>query len=161
MSFIGRDKCTWILEFTCARGSKSRLTNCKLLKNNESKCVAPFWAEAFPGQFSTIHIALHLSCKSPRIWENRKLLIAKRIEKWNLLGETKLVPPRKDRNANYLIIRSIYLRIMRGDLPVLRNAYSLWHEGCRGPAATICLKTGSGRAWWDISSIYPRSSSKE
>ena len=49
MSFIGRDKCTWILEFTCVRGSKSRLTNCKLLKNNESKCVAPFWAEAFPG----------------------------------------------------------------------------------------------------------------
>ena len=37
MSFIGRDKCTSILEITCARGSKSRLTNCKLLKNNESK----------------------------------------------------------------------------------------------------------------------------
>ena len=33
-----------------------------------------------------------------------------------MLGETKLVPPRKDKNANYLIIRSIYLRIMRSDL---------------------------------------------
>ena len=43
-------------------------------------------------------------------------MITKHIQNYNLLGETKLVPPRKDRNANYLIIRSIYLRIMRGDL---------------------------------------------
>ena len=33
-----------------------------------------------------------------------------------MLGEIKLVPPSKDKNANYLIIRSIYLRVMRGDL---------------------------------------------
>ena len=43
-------------------------------------------------------------------------MITKHIQNYNLLGETKLVPPRKDKNANYLIIRSIYLRVMRGDL---------------------------------------------
>ena len=26
------------------------------------------------------------------------------------------MPPSKDKNANYLIIRSVYLRVMRGDL---------------------------------------------
>ena len=32
-----------------------------------------------------------------------------------MLGETKLVPPRKGKNANYLSIKHVYLRIARGD----------------------------------------------
>ena len=43
-------------------------------------------------------------------------MITKHIQNCDLLGETKLVPPRESENANYLIIRSIYLRVMRGDL---------------------------------------------
>ena len=34
----------------------------------------------------------------------------------DLLGETKLVPPRKGKVANYLSIKHVYLRIARGDL---------------------------------------------
>ena len=32
-----------------------------------------------------------------------------------MLGETKLVPPRKGKNANYLSIKHVYLRVARGD----------------------------------------------
>ena len=35
--------------------------------------------------------------------------------KCDLLGETKLVPPRKGKNANYLSIKHVYLRVARGD----------------------------------------------
>ena len=43
-------------------------------------------------------------------------MITKHIQNYNLLGETKLVPPRKDKNANYLSIKHVYLRVVRGDL---------------------------------------------
>ena len=44
------------------------------------------------------------------------ILIMSQVKILVLRGEIKLVPPRESENANYLIIRSIYLRVMRGDL---------------------------------------------
>ena len=55
------------------------------------------------------------SCKSPRNQKNCKLLIIREMQKCDLLGETKLVPPRKGKNANYLSIKHVYLRVARGD----------------------------------------------
>ena len=37
------------------------------------------------------------------------------MQKCDLLDETKLVPPRKGKNANYLSIKHVYLRVARGD----------------------------------------------
>ena len=48
--------------------------------------------------------------------KNCKLLITRYMQNCNLLGETKLVPPSKDKNANYLSIKHVYLRVVRGDL---------------------------------------------
>ena len=47
--------------------------------------------------------------------QNCKLLITRDMQNCNLLGETKLVPPRKGKNANYLSIKHVYLRVARGD----------------------------------------------
>ena len=38
------------------------------------------------------------------------------MQNYNLLGETKLVPPRKGKNANCLSIEHIHLRVARDDL---------------------------------------------
>ena len=56
------------------------------------------------------------SCKSPRNQKNCKLLISRDIQNYDLLGETKLVPPSKGKNTNYLSIKYVYLRAVRGDL---------------------------------------------
>ena len=47
--------------------------------------------------------------------KNCKLLITRDMQNCNLLGETKLVPPSKGKNANYMSIKHLYLRVVRGD----------------------------------------------
>ena len=56
------------------------------------------------------------SCKSPRSQKNCKLLITRDMQNCNLLGEAKLVPPSKSKNANCMSIKHLYLRVARGDL---------------------------------------------
>ena len=58
-----------------------------------------------------------------------------------MLGEIKLVPPSKDKNANYLIIRSIYLRVMRGDLH--ERKFLEVNDGIRKIIVTTKSKLGS------------------
>ena len=48
-----------------------------------------------------------VSCKSPRNLEKYNLVIIRDIETDALRGETKLMPPRKDKNGNYLNIKKI------------------------------------------------------
>ena len=48
--------------------------------------------------------------------KNCKLLITRDMQNCNLLGETKLVPPSKGKNANCMSIKHLYLRVVRGDL---------------------------------------------
>ena len=53
------------------------------------------------------------------------------MQKCDLLGETKLVPPSKGKNANYLSIKHVYLRIVRGDfLERMGSSNSLITQGC-------------------------------
>ena len=58
-----------------------------------------------------------------------------------MLGETKLVPPRESENANYLIIRSIYLRVMRGDFH--ERKFLEVNDGIRIIIVTTKSKLGS------------------
>ena len=61
------------------------------------------------------------------------------MQNCDLLGETKLVPPRKGKNANHLSIKHVYLRVARGDLlerivPVVAPVYNgllglVWYSG--------------------------------
>ena len=70
-----------------------------------------------------------------------KSLITRDIQNCDLLGETKLVPPSKDKNANYLIIKSIYLRVMRGDLH--ERKFLEVNDGIRKIIVTTKSKLGS------------------
>ena len=49
-----------------------------------------------------------------------------------MLGETKLVPPRKSKIANYLSVRHICFRVVRGDL-LETLTWRGW--GCGNPCA--------------------------
>ena len=65
---------------------------------------------------SFLQVKTAIAYKSPRSFRKCKLVIIKDIEKTNLRGEAKLVPPRGYQKANLLSIRRKFLCRMRGDL---------------------------------------------
>ena len=103
------------------------------------------------------------SCKSPRSQKNCKLLITRDMQNCNLLGEAKLVPPSKSKNANYLSIKHIYLRVVRGDFLERRGGAKVTSTEPRTTLNTNCLAALMSRvkkrgASEDRRSILPRES---